>query len=356
MSNPNSLAATVLATSAPAYASLSASQLMERRPELQQRFGEAAFGQWTEHFRQRVMELSAALAENEPKLFSARVLWSQDAFEAREISGDLLTDSLECLRDTLSSELPDISQAGPLEYIRLALSSLDHPVDTAPASSGDSLTNLAQMYLVRVLEGNAHQAIRLVVESVEQGEISRIDAYEQVLLAAQREAGTMWHRGEISVAEEHLATTATMQTMAVLAYRAERAEANGLTVVSAAVARNIHDIGIRAVTDFFEFAGWRTICLGRDAPAGEIAEAVCSFEARLLLVSAALTTQLAAVRESIAAVRQTAPDCRIMVGGTAFADAPEIWKAMGADGHARGLADAVATGTRLVQSASSRPD
>ena len=136
--------------------------------------------------------------------------------------------------------------------------------------------------------------------------------------------------------------------MSVLAFEAEKQEPNGLTVISAAVANNAHDVGIRAVSDFFEFAGWRAICLGGDLPARDIAEAVTWLDASLVLLSASISTQLTSVRDTIEVVREKQPGCKIMIGGAAFVDAPDLWQQLGADGYAASPSDAVEVGTRLV--------
>ena len=176
------------------------------------------------------------------------------------------------------------------------------------------------------------------------------DAYERVLLVAQREVGKMWHQAEVSVAEEHYVTATTKRTMSVLCFRADTQPANGFTVVAAAVAQNPHDIGVRTVSDYFELAGWRTVCLGGNTPAAAFAEAVKCFDANLVLISAALSTQLKTVRTTIQTIRDLDSDCKIMVGGMAFGDAPEIWRQVGADGYASSLSKALETGNELVKS------
>ncbi len=350
MIKSESMAAELLATSAPAYAAIATSRLLERMPEVERQFGESTFRNWKDHLRQRVMELSIAIAENEPRLFSSRVNWSKVAFQAREVPEKLLRESLVCLREVLNEELPESFRSAPAQYIEAALNSLEAAEDESPEIDlGDSNAKLAMQYLLKVLEGDSYAAIDLVVDAVDNG-LPLVDAYEYVLLAAQREVGKMWHQAEVSVAEEHYVTATTERTMGVLCYKADKRPPNGLTVVSAAVAENAHDIGVRAVSDFFEMDGWRAVCLGGDAPAFDIAQAVECFGAKLLLISAALSTQIKTVRETISAVRALDTQCKILVGGMAFKDAPEIWQQLGADGYASTLSEALEIGNELVKS------
>ena len=290
MKQTEAITAEFVASSAPAYAAMAANRLLETNPGLASSMGNHAFRYWKEHMQQRLLELSAALGEREPKLFSSQVSWSVTAFQARDISPELLRQSLVCLRDVLSEELPESGQKQVGEYIDLALDRLevfepgaDMIVEERPHEK------LSIQYMVAVLNGDSHHAINLVTTAIENG-LSVEDAYEHVLLAAQREVGAMWHRAEISISEEHFVTATTERAMSVICYNADRQPANGRTIVSAAVAENVHDIGVRAVSDMFELAGWRAICLGGDAPDTDIAHAADCFEAELVLIPRGLRT------------------------------------------------------------------
>jgi methanogenic corrinoid protein MtbC1 len=346
-SNGNSIAAELLAVSASAYASCASNRLLEKRPEVEQQFGASAFDYWKDHFGQRIRELSAALAEQQPALFLSRVRWSRTAFLAREVPENLLQESLVCLAEVLHEELPETCRQAPQDYISAAVNSFE---TLAPASKElkphDPESKLAMQYLLKILEGDCDEAIRLIIDAHDQG--MTLAATYQALVTAQREIGRMWHEAEVNVSEEHLVTSTTLRAMSVLAYEADRQPFNGKTVVAAAVAGNVHDMGIRVVTDFFSFAGWRAICLGGDLPPAEIARAVNCFDASLVLLSAAMTTQLKAIRETIQAIREINKKCKVMIGGSALQDTPEIWQQLGADAYTATPSEAVKTGMELV--------
>ena len=345
--NGNSMAAELLSVSATAYAACASNHFLEKHPEVASQFGNPAFDYWRDHFGQRIRELSAALAEHEPALFLSRVRWSRTAFRAREVSENLLQESLVSLAEVLQEELPQSCGQAPQEYISAAIQSFEAEDDsTRQIESQDPESRLAMHYLLQVLEGNCDKAIRTIIDARDQG--LTLEATYQILVTAQREVGRMWHEAEINIAEEHLVTSTTQRAMAVLAYEAERLPFNGRTVVAAAVAGNVHDMGVRIVTDFFAFAGWRAVCLGADLPPVEIARAVNCFDASLLLLSAAMTTQLKAVRETIQSVRDINKQCKVMIGGTALQDAPKIWRNLGADAYTPTPTEAVKTGLQLV--------
>jgi methanogenic corrinoid protein MtbC1 len=344
----DSMAAELLGVSASGYAAYASNRLLEKVPEAKSQFGDSAFANWKDHFCQRINELSVAMAEKEPSLFLSRVRWSRAAFHAREAPEHLLRESLICLAEVLDEELPEAYRQAPTEYIAAALKSFEETKnETASLDSKDPTSNLAMQYLLQALEGNSRGAIQLVIDAHENG--MSLEHTYQVLMTAQREIGRMWHQAETNIAEEHIVTSTTERAMAVLAYKAKKQASNGLTVVSAAVAGNAHDIGVRIVSDFFEFAGWRAVCLGADLPAIEIAQAVKFFDSSLVLLSAALSTQLKALRETVHAIGELDPNCKIIVGGTALQDTPDIWRQLGADAYASTPTEAVLTGSRLIK-------
>ncbi len=350
MSSKDPFTAQLLEISAAGYAALAARRLLEQHPEVADRFGPDALGAWKSALGQRLVELAAALKLGAPRVFAGRVLWTESAFRARDIPVEDLRASLEALSSVLQEELPEASRKPAGQTLALALEALegagpqaDLVLDPATPSG-----QLALKYITAVLEGDSRAGIDLVLDQLDEG-LSVESAYVDVLMPAQRELGRLWHAGELGIAEEHLVTHTTQRLMSLLAHRAPRARPNGHTAVCASVLGNAHDIGIRVIADFLEIAGWRSIYLGADVPASELAAAVQYFDGDLLVLSAALPTQLEHIGTAIESVRRLENrQVKVMVGGLAFRDAPELWKELGADGYAETAGEAVALADSLL--------
>jgi MerR family transcriptional regulator, light-induced transcriptional regulator len=350
MSQSDTFAAELLEISASGYAALATERLLAQHPELAARFAPDAVGTWKAALAQRIVELAAALRLGEPQLFVARVTWARRAFAAREVPESDLRASIEALSGVLAEELPDAVRGGPAALMGAALAELGRPV-----ADGDSFIDphsatgrLSLEYLATVLEGDSRKATERVLAEVDAG-LAVETAYLDVLVPAQREVGRLWHAGELGIVEEHVVTYTTERLMALLAHRAPRAAANGRTVVCAAVTGNVHDIAVRVLADFFDISGWRAVHLGASVPTAELAAALQYFDGDLLVLSAALSVQLPKLAEAIAAVRRLeGRTVRVMVGGLAFSDAPEIWRKLGADGYAPDALSAVRLGAELV--------
>jgi MerR family transcriptional regulator, light-induced transcriptional regulator len=351
MNQTDSFAAELLETSASGYAAVATERLLATHPEIAARFSPDAAGAWKAALGQRIVELATALRLGEPRLFAARVTWARRAFDARDVPESDLRASLESLRHVLEEELPEAVRPGPAALLGEALAGFDHPPETSASylDPTNSDGRLGLEYLAKILEGDSRKAIEKVLSEVEHERILVESAYLDVLVPAQREVGRLWHAGELSIAEEHVITETTQRLMALLAYRARRAPDNGRTVVCAAVAGNVHNLAVRVLADFFDLAGWRTVHLGASVPAPELTTALQYFDGELLVLSAALSVQLPSVAEAIEAVRRIeGRPVRVMVGGLAFSDAPEIWRKLGADGFAADARAAVGLGAELV--------
>jgi len=351
MTKPDRFSADLLERSASGYAGFAAALMFERDPAMQEREGSSAPGAWRSHLTQRVLDLAAALSAGEPQLFTGRVLWSRKAFRAQARDEADIGRSIQALRDVLAERLPKPALDAPLACLDAALEVLAAPAEAPDATELDPQQpnhRLALEYLQKILEGNAADAVSLATRAVGEG-LSPQALYMQVLLPAQREVGRLWHAGELSVAEEHMVTAVTQRTMSVVISQAAPVPANGHTAVFAAVSGNVHDIGLRALADLYQLAGWRVIYVGSDVPMLDLPTLLSFYEADLLMLGATLATHIPRIEQAIAAIRERCErPVRIVVGGAAFDDAPELWSRIGSDGYAASLDEGLALGARLV--------
>jgi methanogenic corrinoid protein MtbC1 len=165
-----------------------------------------------------------------------------------------------------------------------------------------------------------------------------------VLQPVQYEIGRLWHIREISVAQEHFASSVTQLVMAQLypfisVKRQEKAKGS---IVAVCVSGELHEIGIRMVADFFEMEGWSTHFLGANMPLNDIVETLHTHKAGLLAVSASMSSNVLKAKKLITAVRSSpSHSIKVMVGGYAFNSVPDLWKDVGADYYAENAESAL---------------
>lgn len=86
-------------------------------------------------------------------------------------------------------------------------------------------------------------------------------------------------------------------------------------IIIATVKGDIHDIGKNIVKVIMENYGFEMIDLGKDVSPELIVETVLARDARMVGLSALMTTTLKSMEETIVKVKEAKPDCRIFVGG-----------------------------------------
>ena len=85
--------------------------------------------------------------------------------------------------------------------------------------------------------------------------------------------------------------------------------------VIATVKGDIHDIGKNIVKTLLENYGFEVIDLGRDVPPETVVKSVISHNAPIVGLSALMTTTVASMAETVALLKERAPNCKIVVGG-----------------------------------------
>jgi methanogenic corrinoid protein MtbC1 len=312
--------------------------LSRHHPSLVARWGPIADdvrAAWMQSILARIHELAAAILAGRPEAFGEQMLWSLHAYRARRVPTGDLSASLDALQAALLKVIPPEDQATLAPYLAAAKSALasDTPPPPQHISAATPRGKMAAEFLLSILEGDRRRACESLADAVRRGEISVPEVYEHVLAPAMREMGRMWHLGEVNIAEEHFATSTCLTAMSQLLPFWPRKPANGKTVLAAAVAGNNHEIGVRMVADTFEATGWRTIYLGSNVPAEDMALAAVDYGASVVCLGITLTAHLQALRDSVRALRGAAR-VRIIAGGPGLHNIPALAFENGADAFA----------------------
>lgn len=220
------------------------------------------------------------------------------------------------------------------------------------APGPESLSPDAMQYLNELLYGDKERAFAQVISRVRNG-MTVQEVYRTVLEPSLKEVGRLWETNEVDVSQEHYFSHATESLMGQLrAYLRVGDTARG-TVVLVAVGGELHEIGIRMVSDFLEAAGYHCLYLGINTPTTSIVKAIQDSEADVLAISATLALNTDAVANMIGNVRSATrrtgtKDLKVITGGSAFNMDQTLWRQVGADGYAPCADEAVRLVSRLL--------
>ncbi len=322
----------------------------ELSPELAERYGERGRRHCLKDAEYHLSYLADAIASGSPSLFSDYVDWAQVMLASRGIPAGDLARNLEVLDETLRRELAPAQAAVASEYVAAGLRVLAAPgIDARDEiCEADPLYDLSQRYLRFLLDGQRQAASRLIQRSMEDG-VSVRELYLHVFQRSQHEIGRLWQTNRLSVAQEHYCTAATQLIMSQLYPYIFSTGKNGRVLVGTCVAGDLHEIGVRMVTDFFEMEGWDTFYLGANTPTRDVIRTLGERRADVLAVSATMPFHVRAVSDLIAAVRSALGDrVKVLVGGYPFNVDPDLWRRLGADASARDAQEAIDLAGRLA--------
>lgn len=172
-------------------------------------------------------------------------------------------------------------------------------------------------YLELLLAGDRHGCSRIVSRFLAE-EIPVRTLYVDLLQRSMYEVGELWEHNRISVAREHLATAVTEFLLNQVYPRIFSAEHCGRSAVVACVADEYHQLGAKMVADIMELNGWDGYFLGANTPVTDLLSLLDEKQPDLLALSLSIYTNLPALLDSVAVVRQTFPLLPVIVGGQAF--------------------------------------
>ena len=214
--------------------------------------------------------------------------------------------------------------------------------------SAERLADARDRYRAALVVGDPDMA-RVAIDRALRRGVSRAELYLEVLAPSQVRIGEMWHEGSLNVAQEHLATTITMESMDYLRRDMQPREGLGARAVVTPVEGDQHYIGARMIADFLAMDGWDVDFLSQGTPPGDLAELARQRRADLVALSATLPDLLPNAAAAANAIRKLDPPRpKILLGGAALDMTSRDPHALGCDAVAGNALEAVGEARRLV--------
>ena len=118
-------------------------------------------------------------------------------------------------------------------------------------------------------------------------------------------------------------------------------------IVIATVKGDIHDIGKNILKLLLENYGFNVIDLGKDVAPEKVLEAVIEHKAKIVGLSALMTTTVPFMEETVKLIHQKVKDCVVMVGGAVLTQ--EYADSIGADKYAKDALEGVRYAEKLIK-------
>ena len=193
----------------------------------------------------------------------------------------------------------------------------------AAAPGGDALFEAVR----RGLKAEAHAAADAALTMREP-----LDVVNTSLIPALDAVGDGFEKGTVFLPQLLQAATAAQAAFesikAKIAASGQAQDSKGKIVI-ATVKGDVHDIGKNIVRVILENYGYDVLDLGRDVAPERVVEAVRQTGAKLVGLSALMTTTVPNMQATIEALHAAGLDCKVMVGGAVLT--PDYARNIGAD-------------------------
>jgi methanogenic corrinoid protein MtbC1 len=143
----------------------------------------------------------------------------------------------------------------------------------------------------------------------------------ELLQEALVEIGEGWHRGQISVQQEHFTSALSEQRLEML-IAAQPTPTRSERIIVAAAPGEFHIFGPLLLTYLLRRQGWDVIYLGADVPAGDLDSTINQLQPQLVIVSAQLLHTASMIKDM---ARHTyAQNVLLAYGGRIFNELPQL--------------------------------
>ena len=172
-----------------------------------------------------------------------------------------------------------------------------------------------------LITGCEEDAANLIISASLQG-ISITEIFDNAISPAMRQIGEMWYRGELSVAQEHLASRAAHYAVHKLRTSLPLPQMTENIAVCAAFEGDLHELPTYLAQVAIENEGWEVVNFGANTPLFTINEETLQHIPQAVCISATFLTDLERLSRDYRQFRETAVKLKIPVvlGGRVFND------------------------------------
>ena len=199
---------------------------------------------------------------------------------------------------------------------------------------------------VAMKSGKVPEVRRLVEVLLTEG-APAADILNLGLLEAMNEVGQRFKKNEVFVPEVLIAARAMKAGTELLKpYLIEAGVTAVATAIMGTVKGDLHDIGKNLVVMMLEGAGFAVVDAGVDVAPEKFVELAKQHGAKIVGLSALLTTTMPSMKTAVEAVRAAGLDAKVIIGGAPVTQA--YCDAIGADGYSADAASAAELAKRLI--------
>ncbi len=179
----------------------------------------------------------------------------------------------------------------------------------------DIVREIGEAYASALLRGDevaAETAIRDAIDA----KLTTAEIDDEVIAPALWLVGELWERGDISIADEHLATEISLRVLALQREVQRTVAGRGRSrAMLAAPQGELHVVALRMSGDLLREAGYDVLMLGADLPPHALAASVARHAPDLVCMTATMPGGGDRLLVAMHEIQEAWPDARFLIGG-----------------------------------------
>lgn len=206
------------------------------------------------------------------------------------------------------------------------------PVNKVVKRKEIEIVSVQKIYLDYLLKGDSYKARNCILSLYEEGiEIENI--YFNLLEKVMKEVGILWEKGIIDVWKEHFISEVTIDIMRELKFREKKKSNMSPTIIALNPGAEMHNIGLRMISDLLEIRGFHVIYLGSNVPIQSLIKAIEVEKPKFIMISVTLQHHIDSATYMISAIKDYfgVKSPKIFIGGFAFCNVDKVCERTGAD-------------------------
>lgn len=211
------------------------------------------------------------------------------------------------------------------------------------------IKRIQKQFMTYLMEARQYEATNLVMDLLNSG-VHQMTIYREIFKETLYQTGTLWEVGKLSVGEEHYITNVIEEIMGKLHSLVDFHEKNIYKVITLTVYGDIHSVGSKMLSHYFEWSHWNTYHIGDNMPSVEVIKDIKKQRADLLAVSITGDDYLESLERLIHLIKNDIElsHLKIIVGGQAFIGRKHLWREIGADAYAQSFEECIDVANHLI--------
>jgi methanogenic corrinoid protein MtbC1 len=277
------------------------------------------------------------------------IIWAYQSYVNRGFSPAYFPTELTVWLQAFSHYLPEAQAKSIYTFYQLMYDShrdflFLSQSHTPSIQLDEELRGYFHRYLDALLEPNMHKAVVVSQEYIQT--VWDIPIWwERIISPCMYEIGRLWSKGDITVGQEHMATSITQRVISLFYPLILELPRNKGVIIVAVSPAELHEIGARMVADMLEMHGWDVYYTGANTPESDLVYLIREKQARFLCISTTLSSHLIYVKHIIDTIRREETTffspIHVLVGGQAYMNDADLWKSVGADGFVMSASQSV---------------